>query len=150
MKKLSISFSVLALMLMLFTTSCDKEEETEVEPSEATVKGIVRAVLDVNEGLEPVSGAKLTFAIDGADLDHNPNPNYPYKEILRSVTTGSDGSYTISLPASQDEIAVEVRFADFEYDQVQFDNSTERTIYSRNNGMVSIYDGATVIQDYNY
>lgn len=174
MKKSIISIFATA-MLIAGVTSCNKDEaQTPREAGSATVKGKV----EVNSNLandtlsdgsfaltwEPVpSGTKLTFIINGADLDPNPDPTYNYKNELYSTSVGSDGSYSISLPAYETPINASVQFDDFETYVIDYgtdpgdtlDNGQPatvetRTVFSRADASVTIYDGAVVVEDYKY
>lgn len=163
-----------AAMLIAGVTSCKKEEQTPREAGSATVKGMV----EVNSNLandtlsdgtfdlkwETVpSGTKLTFIIDGYDLDPNPDPNFNYKDELYSASVGSDGTYSVNLPAYETPITASVQFDDFETDVIDYGNDPgdttangnpatveTRTTFSRPDATVTIYDGGVVVQDYQY
>ncbi|MEX1192319.1 MAG: hypothetical protein WED10_11615 [Brumimicrobium sp.] len=161
-------------MLIAAATSCKKEEQTPREAGSATVKGMVRVNSDVtNDTLSDgspdlkwenaPSGTKLTFIINGYDLDPNPDPTYNYKNEIYSASVGGDGSYSVSLPAYETPITASVQFDDFETDFVDYSNDPadttangnpapvgERTVFSRADATVTIYDGAVVIEDYQY
>ena len=154
--------------------SCKKEEQTPREAGSATVKGMV----EVNSNLandtlsdgsydlkwENVpSGTKLTFIIDGYDLDPNPDPSFNYKKELYSTSVGSDGSYSVSLPAYETPITADVRFDDIEVDVIDYGTDpadttangnpatvTTRTTFSHPNTSVTIYNGAVIVEDFQY
>jgi hypothetical protein len=108
-----------AALLIAATTSCEKEEQTPRAAGSAIVKGMV----EVNSNLandtlsdgsydlkwEGVpSGTKLTFIISGYDLDPNPDPTYNYKDELYNASVGSNGAYSVSLPAFETPITASV------------------------------------------
>lgn len=171
MKKIVLSLTAVALLV---ATACKKEEQTPREAGAATVKGLVEVNSNLaNDTLSDGSfspmwetvpaGTKLTFIIDGGDLDPNPDPTYNYKDQLYSTSVGSDGMYSISLPAYETPINAEVRFDDFETDLIDYGTDpgdttatgqpatvATRTTFSRASTMVTIYDGAVVVNDYQY
>lgn len=173
MKKSIIGIFALA-MLIAGVTSCKKEEQTPREAGSAKVKGMVEVNSDLaNDTLsdgtyslkwEPVpSGTKLTFIINGYDLDPNPDPTYNYKNELYSASVASNGSYSVNLPAYETPITATVQFDDFETDVIDYgtdpgdttangDPATvgTRTTFSRANATVTIYKGAVVVEDYKY
>lgn len=159
---------------LIFATACKKEEQTPREAGAATVKGMVEVNSNLaNDTLSDGSydlkmetvpaGTKLTFIIDGADLDANPDPTYDYKDQLYNTSVKSDGSYSVSLPAYETPINAEVQFDDFETDVIDYGTDpgdttatgqpatvSTRTTFSRPSANVTIYDGAVVVKDYQY
>jgi hypothetical protein len=171
MKKIVLSLTAVALLV---ATACKKEEQTPREAGAATVKGLVEVNSNTaNDTLSDGSamamwetapaGTKLTFIIDGGDLDPNPDPSYDYKDQLYSTSIGSDGTYSVSLPAYETPITAQVRFDDFEVDLIEFGTDPgdttatgapatveTRTTFSKASTSVTIYDGAVVVNDYQY
>lgn len=173
MKKSIYGIFALA-MLTAGIMSCEKEEQTPREAGSANVSGVV----EVNSNLandtlsdgtfdakwETVpAGTKLTFIINGYDLDPNPDPGYAYKNELYSTSVGEDGSYSVSLPAYETPINATVQFDDFAVDVIDFGTDpgdtlangdpatvTTRTTFSKTDENVMIYDGAVIVEDYRY
>lgn len=173
MKK-SIIGMFAAATLVAGVVSCKKEEQTPREAGSATVKGMVEVNSNIaNDTLSDgsyqmkwenvPSGTKLTFIINGYDLDPNPDPTFNYKNELYSASVRSDGSYSVSLPAYETPITANVEFDDFEVDVIDYGTDPgdttangnpatvgTRTTFSHPNTTVTIYDGAVVVEDYQY
>lgn len=175
MKKTLLGIMTFAAMSFA-VVSCSEEEQTPVEPGTATVSGVIEANIDLaNDTLSDGSndpngkwefapaGTKLTFVINGADLDQNPQPGYNYKDLNYTAEVGANGAYTVELPAYETPFNVSVKFDDFAADQVDFGNDpgdttatgmpatvTMRTIYFKGDENVTIWDGANVIEDFRY
>lgn len=163
-----------AAMLVATVTSCEKEEQTPSSAGSARVQGIVEVNTNLaNDTLSDgsyelkwelvPSGTKLTFVIDAYDLDLNPDPSYDYKDQSYSTTVGTNGEYSIDLPANERAFSAEVRFNDFEADVIDYSNDpadtlangspatvSTRTTFSRSNTSVTIFNGAVVVEDYKY
>lgn len=171
MKKIVLSVTALVLLVAV---ACEKEEQTPREAGSATVKGVMEVnsntandtlsdgTFDLKWEAVP-AGTKLTFIIDGGDLDPNPDPSYDYKDQLYSAETDADGAYSVDIPAYETPIDAEVQFDDFETDVIEFGTDPgdttatgqpatveTRTTFSRPSAFVTIYDGAVVVQDYQY
>lgn len=154
-RNLSIITLLIALIVALF--SCSKDEQEPLEAGSAKVSGKLTANLDAGSITnQPVpAGTGVTFIIDGADLDMKPDPNYTYDMVIRRASVGANGKYSITLPARQKPITVEVIFDDFEYDAVVLttdDNgfqitTTARKVFSSPNAFITIVEGQVEILD---
>ena len=160
MKKSIFAVLSIATTAMLLV-GCKKEESAApLEPGTAMVKGRITADLDATS-LTPTAapaGTGVTFIISGADLDHNPDPSFSYKNITKRATVNANGEYSISLPARQESISVHVVFDDFEYDATVVttdDNGFQTTTvarrtFSKGDEWINIVDGQVQIKDFNY
>jgi hypothetical protein len=160
MKKVLFSFVLLAVALSTIV-SCKKKELIEpLAPGSAIVKGKLTAKLD-ETSLTPVAvpaGTGVTFIIDGKDLDKNPDPNYAYENTVVRGTTDANGNYSVSLPARNKSITVQVRYDEFEYnatilttnDQGFQVPTTVRKTFKAMDGEVEIVDGVVKVNDMNY
>lgn len=126
-------FSIMLIAVLGLTvafTSCnDEEHETEPLPT-AVIQGTVKAQLDLNNtNPENVpNGTKVIFRIDSRDLVQSPIAGHEYK-VLQYEVTVQDGAYSITVPSAVfAAVNVDIVPVDFQYDQVQADNSKiERT-----------------------
>jgi hypothetical protein len=161
MKKITL-WGMLALTgLFTVFTACNKDEQPEpLSPGSAMVSGRLTANLDETDfQLQAVpAGTGVTFIIDGADLERNPQPGYNYEDVVVRGTTDADGNYSVSLPAVKKSINVQVVFDEFEFDaNVLTTNDDgfqeaviERRTFTRANASVSIIEGQVLVKDYNY
>jgi len=171
MKKIVLGLTALGLLVAV---ACKKEEQTPREAGSATVKGVMEVNSNtandtLSDGtydmkMETVpAGTKVTFIINGSNLDPNPDPTYNYKDQLYSAKTNGNGAYSVDLPAYETPIDAEVQFDDFETDVISFGTDPgdttatgqpatveTRTTFSRPSAFVTIYDGAVVVRDYQY
>jgi hypothetical protein len=129
MKKVYLRTLALSAII-LGAASCSKETQTALEPGMATITGKVWANTNlVNDSATAVSaglidsfelapaGTQITFVIKGEELDPNPQAGYPYKDIIKTATVGADGMYTVSVPAYEKGVNVDIKFDDFMADQ---------------------------------
>ncbi len=147
-------------LLAMFVVSCDKEEQEPLETGTAKVSGKLTANLDASSLTNQAvpAGTGITFVIDGAALDMRPDPNFNYERITRRTTVDANGKYTISLPARQTPIDVDVIFDDFEYDATIIttdDNGFQTTVTARKvftlpDALITIVDGKVEILDRTY
>jgi hypothetical protein len=164
MKKLILGIAALGLLALV---SCNKESEqsTPDEPGSCTLTGNVWAALNLSNdttdagefiaGLknEEVDGVNITFILNSGDLDHNPDPDFDYKD-LSFTTTVEDGLYSISLPAITTPLSVKVLLDDFVEDQRQFvpgDVVFETKTFSQ--GIIEVdglSQGVTRVRDFTY
>lgn len=161
MKKINL-FSILALAGIFATvTSCNKDEQKEpLTPETASVSGRLTANLDETDfQLQAVpEGTGVTFIIDGADLDRNPQPGYNYEDVVVRGTTNSNGEYSVSLPTAKNTINATVVFDEFDFDATVLTTNddgfqeavVERRTFTRANASVSITEGQVLVKDYNY
>ena len=165
-----MSFAALSIAVV----SCSEEEQTPLEPGTATVSGRVEANLDeandtLSNGtpetkLEAIpEGTVITFVVNGMDLDHDPDPGYNYKDKNFTATVGSDGTYSVDIDARETPFDVTVKFDDFAADVVRWSNDpgdttangmpatiTEREVFMKGDETVTIWDGATIVRDFDY
>ena len=168
MKKKLVTILGLAVLTLV---ACKKDEEVVVTPAgpgSAVLEGTIYAPLDLSNdttingsfipGLHQEfapEGTKITAIIDSEDLQTNPQPGYNYQKLKYTTTIGENGRYKFgSLPAINQNIAVELRFNDFEATQIQFDpsnNPSQEKIFTVPGGaVVVIYNGGTIIKEYEY
>ena len=161
MKKITL-WSVLAVAGMFtILTACKKDEQKDpLTPGTATVSGRLTANLDETDfQLQSVpQGTGVTFIIDAADLERNPQPGYNYEDIVVRGTADADGNYSVSLPAVKKSINVTVVFDEFEFDATVLTTDddgfqeavVERRTFTRASASVSIVEGQVLVRDYNY
>jgi len=165
MKKKLLPILAIGILAMF---SCKKTTNpTPAEPGMATIQGKLYAPIDLSNdttalgvftnGLHnesAIAGIVVTAIVDSRDLQQNPQAGFNYELLKFTTATGSDGSFSFSdIPAYSEEINVELRFNDFEEDQIQFDpsnNPSEKKVFSLSNKTVNVYDGALVIKEYDY
>ncbi len=161
MKRISFLSVLTVAGFFAALTSCKKDEQKEpLSAGTASVSGRLTANLDETDFQTQAvpAGTGISFIIDGADLERNPQMGYNYEDVIVNGSVGTDGMYSVSLPAVKNSITATVVFDDFEFDATVIttdDNGfqqvvTERRTFSRANASVSIIDGQVVVQDYNY
>lgn len=161
MKKITL-WTVLAVTGMFAAlTACNKDEQQEpLAPGTAMVSGRLTANLDETDfQIQAVpQGTGITFIIDGADLDRNPQPGYNYENTVVRGTADADGNYSVSLPAVKKAINATVVFDEFEFDAVVLTTDddgfqeavVERRTFTRANTTVTIVEGQVLVKDYAY
>lgn len=173
MKNVYLGAFAVATMLLAMA-SCKKETQTPLEPGTATIMGLVEANLnEANDTLSDgtgedqwelaPSGTTITFSIDSRDLDPSPQSGFTYKELLYTAQVGADGMYTVSVPAYERPINVDVMFNDFTANVTEWGTDPGDTLangrpatvqnrysFSKSNESVSVYDGAVVVLDARY
>jgi hypothetical protein len=157
MKKTVLSgFIFASLLLFVVFTSCKKEEATN-SPSNvgtATLTGRVQTELDLsNSTMENVpAGTKIIAVINSADLVTNPDPNLTYEDISYETQVDGSGNYTFSnIAAANQAVTVTLYPVDFIYNQVQWDLTTVRKIYTVTpNPTQVVIKGTTKVLDFNY
>jgi hypothetical protein len=149
---------VLAVSAIAMFSSCKKTEVIDpLEPGKGRVKGRLTAWLDASS-LTPSavpSGTGVTFIIDGADLDNNPDPNFNYEKVITRVSVGSNGNFNVQLPVRKTPIPVTVVFDDFEFDATVIttdDNGFQTTtvarrVFSHPDEQLMIVEGQVIIMD---
>lgn len=131
MKKNTLSIFVLFLAVLVVLGSCKKEDPTSLvldDTKTATISGTVYAQLDLSNGdIENApSGTKLFFKVQNNQYIAGGQGTTIYE-----VTVGAGGSYSLTLPVTDEGIDVVVEAEDFEYNVVQFDGTTtEETIFT--------------------
>lgn len=144
--------TIVSVAALLFVTGCKKEESTGTSTSSTTLKGQVKAELNLTvTGYENVpDGTKIIFLIDPNELLNNPDTSKKF-DSYRYTATVTGGQYTINLPARNNGTKVKVVADEFEY-QMVLDNSgnTTRVVYSAPETSVTIYAGTTEFHDINY
>lgn len=105
------------------------------------------------------AGTEVRFIIDSEDLQARPNGSFTYDELTFVGTVDAEGKVEIELPASVDGLDVDVKYADLwlqerseRFNTVTNQNEvvTEETLYTKADDTITIYEGATVIREYNY
>ena len=153
MKKVFILLFVLFGFTAVTVVSCKKAEVASpvvVKTDQtATIKGKMQADLNLfTSGMENApSGTKVIFQIEKIDLNSQaPSGEY----LLYETTLNGSGEYTIDLPTNANGVSVAIMPNDFVYNQVQWDETTERTVFSAGQQNVTIVYGETEILDFNY
>ncbi len=99
-------------------------------------------------------GIIVTATIYSEYLQKNPDPNFNYEILKYTTTVTSEGKFEFTnIPAYAKNLAVTLKFGDFEETQIQFDPSNNPSltkIFSANNKQVTVYDGAIEINNYTY
>jgi hypothetical protein len=161
MKKITL-LSVLAVAgIFSALTSCKKDEQKEaLTPGTAMVSGRLTANLDETDfQIQSVpQGTGITFRINGADLDRNPQPGYNYEDFVVRGTVDADGNYSVSLPAVKNSINVSVIFDEFEFDATVLTTDDdgfqevviERRTFRRANASINIIEGQILVKDYTF
>jgi len=125
-------FALSLLALGVIATSCSEDDAEEVNvTSSGTIQGIVEANFDLRNdtagiAYEPVSGATIYARITSEDLTTNVDSNFGYPRIVYSTTTGTDGSYELTIPASAEGTNVEIYADDFR-EEVILDTNNNTT-----------------------
>ena len=139
-------FSALAIAAIAFV-SCKKEDPaTPGEPGTATIKGVITADLnqyddtlmgggyDPQRNLEvPPTGTNITFVVNEGDLDYSPAAGFNYNNLSYPVTIGSDGSFSVEVPAINQPVPVTVYFDEFNYNQqIYYFPQPDSVVYDMN------------------
>lgn len=155
-------FAVLAVGAIALA-SCNKVEEpvAPVAPGSATVKGTLWANTNQDNDTDqwgwPMykperapAGILVTVVVNGYDLDRTPDGAYDYPDYKFTGTTDGNGEFTISGVSCLDHMTdAQIRFNDFSASVLSGGNNTVQT-FDGDSWWISIYDGAVVIEDYNY
>ncbi len=157
MKKTILSGFILAsLLFVAILSGCKKDEATNAPSNVGTaiLKGKVQAELNqTNTNLENVpAGTKIIAVINSADLITNPTPGVVYEDISYETTIDDNGNFSFnSIAAANKEVTVTLYPVDFEYNQIQWDNTTVRKVYTVNpNPTQVVVKGSTKYLDFNY
>jgi len=150
MKNIISIMLVAAFGVMLVFTGCKEEEYTPEPLAEVTVEGQVITELDLTNAVSEFvpAGTKIIFRINAADLVAVPEAGYNYQTIQRETTVGSDGTFSIKLPAVNfNAVAVEVELVDFVAEQTIAVDNKKDMIFSS----TGLYDfNVTEGEDYYY
>jgi len=150
MKNIISIMLVAAFGVMLVFTGCKEEEYTPEPLAEVTVEGQVITELDLTNAVSEFvpAGTKIIFRINAADLVAVPEAGYNYQTIQHETTVGSDGTFTIKLPAVNfNAVAVEVELVDFVAEQTIAVDNKKDMIFSS----TGLYDfNVTEGEDYYY
>lgn len=164
----NVIFAAFALtVLALFASSCTQEQVVPAEPGTGMITYMVSVNSDETNDttatgssmvtLEPVANQEVIFSLDSRQLQRNPVSGYNYKTLTYRATTDANGMVSIELPATGDDVDVDVRFPDLVV-------SVKREV-SRNGTMViinedeifgggtitkTIFEGAKIVDEYEY
>ncbi|MFH2095669.1 MAG: hypothetical protein ABIJ16_08195 [Bacteroidota bacterium] len=154
MKKTLLFITLASLAIMVTFSGCKKEEDDYVpEPlPTATITGKVWAELDWTNAVTEYapSGTKIIAVYNAGDLVDNPVAGYTYKNITVEATVGSDGTYTLTIPATGNGVGVQITGVDFEYNTVTTATTTQRTVYSLGTTNTTVIAGMKQIIDLSY
>ncbi len=154
MKNIISIMLVAAFGVMLVFTGCKEEEYTPEPLAEVTVEGQVLTELDLTNAVSEFvpAGTRIIFRINAADLVAVPEAGYNYQTIQRETTVGSDGTFTIKLPAVNfNAVGVEVELVEFVAEQtIAADNKKDMVFSTFNNYDFNITEGEAYYFVYNY
>jgi hypothetical protein len=154
-------FAALAISAIAFV-SCKKDEApAPVDPGNGTISGTLWANTNVDNDTDDMggyefkpeyapAGVTVTAVINGAQLDQTVDPDYTYPEMKYTAVTGTNGSYSLTVPAYANSIEVELRFNDFTANQLSGGDNNTTTFTMGGSQWVDVWDGAVVIKDYTY
>jgi len=153
MKRKFLFLTGIVVMGLLVLGSCKKQDPTSLvldTSKTATITGTVYANLDLfTTGIENApSGTTLFFKVSNADYIANASGVKIFE-----TTVGADGTYTISIPVTDEGVNVSIDGVDFYYNQVQADQSTDQTAFYIGTSSVSgaITNGNYIVDlMYNY
>ncbi|WCL82567.1 hypothetical protein PPO43_05575 [Saprospira sp. CCB-QB6] len=160
MKNLAVVTFILAVFAFSIT-SCKKVDDPQAvtvmeNAGEATISGIVYA--DLNDTL-PNS---IEYAPAGTQLLVRVDPNqFPEVSVLNSASTdymyvpaevGANGTYSVKVKAPKNGGTVRIYPPEFRANYIDGAGDTESAEFYYNGTYltVSVFEGATVIQDFSY
>lgn len=172
MKKLTLSAGLL-LAAGICMTSCKKEQSVVAELGNASVTLSLTVNNDqtndtIYDGSSKIqrenvaAGTAVQFFLDGRDLQSDTKQfqgNYTYNDVVVVGTVDANGKVTAELPADANGVSVTVKFPDLELEKKMNDVSgltgedtvlTETKIYTKGNETFTIYEGATIMKEFNY
>jgi len=145
--------------------SCTKlDDDTSIsDMTKAVIKGYAYANLDATNDTtnyysiyweKAPANSKIIARINASDLVQNPNPSLTYGELTYETTVGSDGSYTLEIPAGAKNVDVIIFANDFEYNQKIWDETqiipktkTVRRVYHLSSEYTTVFKNAVKIVD---
>lgn len=137
-------FSVMAIAAIALV-SCKKDELNSTELGSATVNGNVWADLDLtNTEVEGVSGMQVSIEVNTQNWDQQPVTGYNYDVKVYSTTTNASGDYTLTVPATDDQYDVTIKFEDLYTTQTNQDGSTSNVLVTRGDITKTIWNGAII------
>ncbi len=139
--------------LMIASSSCKKIENPETiqvvdESKTGTIKGIVYAdLIDTNsvDEFAPV-GTTVLVSINSSDFPGSTGS----QTLLYKTTVGTNGEYTINVPAPTSTITATVMPQEFRTNRIDWRGMTQSTKFEANSFTVSVIQGGTAIQDFWY
>ncbi|GAB4281899.1 MAG: hypothetical protein Kow0068_06410 [Marinilabiliales bacterium] len=163
MKRILISITLASLAILLAFTSCKKDEDKDIDLTltTATITGKVWAqlvdtnVFTANEYEYAPTSVKIIAVYNTQDLVDDPAANYTYQDKTVETNVGSDGTYTLSIPARGKNVNVTLKAQDFIYDRLIWDTyptstKTERTIYQTADKFTTVVAGDVKVIDFYY
>lgn len=165
--------NIVALVLLLVAvlgSSCTKEQTARKEAGTSTVILYLGVNTDLTNDTSYTGGFMTTyeavpqgtevrFVIDSEDLQTRSNNSFTYDDLTYVGTVESAGKVMVELPASVDGMNVEVKFTDLWLQErsERRNNTTnldevitEDVLYTKGDETLTIYEGATVIREFNY
>ncbi|MCB9223090.1 MAG: hypothetical protein R2780_07735 [Crocinitomicaceae bacterium] len=121
MKRIILSSLAIAAIAL---TSCKKDEVETIELGEATISGTIRADIDQTNDLngaglyeqyyspEGAAGMTVRAFVDTKKYYQSPDPNYNYDIEVYTAVTDANGSFTLTIPATQEGFDVNLEFED--------------------------------------
>jgi len=172
MKKLTLSAGLL-LAAGICMTSCKKDQSVVAELGNANVTLNLTVNNDqtndtIYDGSSKIqrenvpTGTAVQFFLDGRDLQSDTKQfqgSYTYNDVVVVGTVDANGNVTAELPADANGVSVTVKFPDLELEEKMNDVSgltgedtvlTETKIYTKGNETFTIYEGATIMKEFNY
>lgn len=147
----------LGISIAVLTFSCKDEMSNEpFENGSATIRGTALVDTDLSNNVDGIvvneyvpQGVRIYAEINSADLVQFPEVGVDYGTILIDTTIGTNGSFTLVVPANMKTVDVSFYADDFRADQVQYDYSVESKIFSLPTYTYSekVYDGVIRITE---
>lgn len=172
MKKLTFA-AIVMMMVAMLGTSCTKMQTKTTDPG----KAMITLHLGVNTNVyndttydgsfqtqyEKIpAGTVIHFVYDTKDLQHNPSSTYAYEMKTITGTVDANGDVMVEIPSIYKALDVTVKFPDLELDKVVkrvrlpvttpvvYEIVNEKTIYTKANVTIGVWDGAIIVQKENY
>ncbi|EJF53664.1 hypothetical protein SapgrDRAFT_1973 [Saprospira grandis DSM 2844] len=158
MKNLAVVTFILAVFAFSIT-SCKKVDDPQAvtvmeNPGMATISGIVYAPVNDTTSADTYapSGTELIVRVDPDDFPNVSVLNNGSEYMYYPVTVGANGTYSIDVPAPKTAASVRIYPQDFRANYIDGAGDTENAefYYSGAYLTVSVFEGATVIQDFSY
>jgi hypothetical protein len=172
MKKLTFAAIVMMVVAML-GTSCTKMQTKTADPGSATITLHLGVNTDITNDTtyngssatqyEKVpAGTIVHFVYDSKDLQHNASATYAYEMLTVTGTVDANGDVMVTIPSIYKALTVTAKFPDLELDETYerlrvpvtvpavYEKVTRKTIYTKANVTIGVWDGAIIVQKENY
>lgn len=162
-------FSFVAIAALAFVSCKEEEKPTPADPGMATISGTITAPIDESNDTTNAggyiynympefapAGTMVHFIIDSEDLDPNPDYSYDYQELRYSTEIGTDGSYSMEVPAINQGVSVTVVFDEFNADHREYYGPQPDSVivnqerFFLGDASIYVYEGKTYVRNYTY